>query len=285
MIKGIDIGNYSTKDELFNNFESRISTNGNLLSDNQFVLENKAYTVGQGYFDTTYRKCMKDCYMELLFAMLCISNADKEIQLVLGLPLSQYKADKNILIDRIREHFILEGSFNGYSKRFIIQDLQVYPEGIGNVTEGVVVDIGGLTTDCCYINNINGKKKIENPLSIGQGTLNLYSDFINVINNRYSLNLKTRDAQRIIKKGLTIKGIKQDIGFAINIFKEYLESLIKELNLQYSLETNSITFTGGGSLLLKKPILNRLPYANIEDSSVFSNAKTFYKEGLRLWQN
>lgn len=288
MIKGIDIGNSITKDEKGYNFASKVTSIENILGSRyKCELNGEIYYVGEGEYDTTYRKIEKDNYIKLLFAMLSISGALKNVQLMLGLPLSQYKNDKKILIDKVRENFLLQGSLNGVDKTFIIEDVEVYPEGIASLPdgyEGVLVDIGGLTTDCCMVTNINNRLKIEKPISLPIGTLNLYADFINLINNKLGLDLKDKDANRIIKNGLSIRGEKQNINFAINVFKEYLENLIRQLNLQYSLETNRVTFTGGGSLLLSKPISKRIPYAEIQDDALFSNAKGFYKEGCRLWQ-
>ena len=134
------------------------------------------------------------------------------------------------------------------------------------------------------VTRVNGRLKIESPISLPIGTLNLFSDFINLINNKFGLDLKDKDSERIIKNGLMIRGKIQNIQFAINIFKEYLENLIRQLNLQYSLKTNKIVFTGGGSLLLRKPIEKRISYATILSNALFSNAEGFYKEGCRLWQ-
>lgn len=287
MIKGIDIGNYATKDEKENSFISKITYTGNILgSQYNLELNDSVYIVGEGNFDTEYRKVEKENYIKLLYAMLAISTQSDNIELVLGLPISQYKQDKDTLKNIVKENFHLKGKLNGVNKEYFITDVEVYPEGIAALDydyEGIIVDIGGLTTDCCLVNNINNRRKIDNPISLSEGTLNLYSNFINVINGRFGLDLKVKDVERIISHGLYIKGEKQNISFAIDIFKEYLENLIRELNLQYSLKTNNIVFTGGGSILLAKPIMNRLPYAGIQDNPVFNNAKGFYREGRRIW--
>ena len=288
MIKGIDIGNSITKDEKGYSFDSKTTYIENILgSKYKCELNSEVYYVGEGEYDTTYRKVDKNNYIKLLFAMLSISGALKNVQLMLGLPLSQYKEDRQKLKDKIKENFFMQGALNGIEKTFIVEDIEVYPEGVASLSkdyEGILVDIGGLTTDCCMVTNINNRLKIEKPISLPTGTLNLYSDFINLINNKFGLDLKDNDANRIIKNGLSIKGEKQNINFAINVFKEYLENLIRQLNLQYSLETNRVTFTGGGSLLLSKPIGKRIPYAEIQENALFSNAEGFYKEGCRLWQ-
>lgn len=288
MIKGIDIGNSITKDEKGYSFASKVTRIGNILGNKfNFEFREECYVVNEGDYDTTYRKVKKVNYLKLLFSILSISESEGAVNLMLGLPLSQYRNDRENLKKLIENNSVLKGKYNGINKFFVIEDVEVYPEGIASLPfgyEGVIVDIGGLTTDCCMVTNINNKRSIEKPISISKGTLNLYSDFINLINNKYGLNLTNKDAERILRTGLKIKGENQDISFAINIFKEYLEKLITDLNLQYSLETNNIVFTGGGSLLLKKPILNRLPYAVLEEDAIFSNARGFYREGCKIWQ-
>ncbi|MBQ3420927.1 MAG: ParM/StbA family protein [Romboutsia sp.] len=288
MIKGIDIGNSITKDEKGYSFASKVTSIENILGSRyKLTLNDETYYASEGEYDTTYRKVEKDNYIKLLFAILSISGSLKNVQLMLGLPLSQYKKDRKILINKVQENFLMQGSLNGINKTFIIEDVEVYPEGVASLPndyEGVLVDIGGLTTDCCMVTRVNGRLKIESPISLPIGTLNLFSDFINLINNKFGLDLKDKDSERIIKNGLMIRGKIQNIQFAINIFKEYLENLIRQLNLQYSLKTNKIVFTGGGSLLLRKPIEKRISYATILSNALFSNAEGFYKEGCRLWQ-
>lgn len=288
MIKGIDIGNSLVKDESGYSFPAKISHIENIMgSKYSCILNNETYYLGEGEFDTTYRKVKKENYIKMLFGILAVSRAPRELQIMLGLPISQYKEDKHKLQELIREHFIIQGSFNKIYREYIIQDVEVYPEGVASLPnnyEGILVDIGGRTTDVCMVTNVNSRLKIEKPYSMAEGTLKLYSDFINIINSKKGLDLSFDDADRILRNGLTIKGERQDINFAINVFKEYLEQLITKLNIQYSLDTNNITFTGGGSLLLSNPIKNRIPYATIMQDALFSNARGFYRKGCKLWQ-
>lgn len=289
MIKGIDIGNSLIKDECGYSFPAKVSYMENLMGNKySCVLNNKAYYLGEGEYDTTYRKIEKANYIKMLFGILAVSKAPSELQIMLGLPISQYKKDKNKLKELIKEHFVLQGYFNNIYKEYVIQDVEVYPEGVASLSEsyeGVLVDIGGRTTDVCMVSSVNNSRlKIEKPYSLAEGTLKLYSDFINIINSKKGLDLSFDDADRILRNGLFIKGEKQNISFAIDVFKEYLEKLITKLNIQYSLDTNNITFTGGGSLLLSKPIKKRIPYATIMQDALFSNARGFYKKGCKLWQ-
>lgn len=290
MIKGVDIGSFATKDNLGNIFESKVSGVGNILGNKyEVVLNDEVYYIGEGTFDTEYRKVNRVTYIKLLFGMLCLGTTDTQTQidLVLGLPISQYKEDKEELKELIKENYHLQGSLNGTRRDIYISDCEVYPEGIAAIEssfEGIIVDIGGRTTDCCLTYENDGKRKIDKPISLPLGTLNLYSDFINLINSKYGLDFMINDAERIIKKGLTIEGNKIDLIFAVVVFKQYLENLIRQLNIEYNLKTNRISFTGGGSLLLKKAIQKRLSHAEISETATFDNAKGFYNVGVSLWE-
>lgn len=287
MIRAADIGNFATKDNKGNIFESRVSSVGNILSNKyEVILNDELYYLGEGSFDTEYRKIRKDSYLKLLFGILAMGSKETEVQLVLGLPLSQYKTDRTHLKELIMSNYFLTGSINGEETSYIITDVEVYPEGIAGIPydyEGIVVDIGGRTTDCCLTYIDNGKRKIENPISIPTGTLKMYSKLIDNINSRYCLDLEISNAKRIIKNGLIVDGRREDTRFIINIFKDYLEDLIRKLNVAYSIASNNICFTGGGSLELRKPIIKRIPHAIISDNAIFDNAKGFYEVGCRLW--
>lgn len=287
MIRAVDIGNFATKDNLGNIFESKVSRGGNILSNKyEIVLNDELYYLGEGSYDTEYRKIKKDSYLKLLFGILAFGSREPEVQLVLGLPLSQYKADKQKLIEMIMSNCYMFGSINGEEANYIITDVEIYPEGIAAIPsdyEGIVVDIGGRTTDCCSTYIENGRRKIENPISLPTGTIKLYSELINRINSKFSLDLEISNAKRIIKNGLNLYGKKQDTAFIINIFKDYLEELIRQINVAYSINSNNIYFTGGGSLELRKPILKRINHAVISDNAVFDNAKGFYEVGCKLW--
>lgn len=290
MIKEADLGNYSSKDSFGNIFESKVSSIPSTLAD-KYVLEldGETYYLGKGEFDTEYRKIYKKSYFQLLYGLLCMSSKEvtNEIKLVVGLPLSQFKNDKDLLREMILSKYILSGTFNRYERNFVITDCEVYLEGIASVPidyEGVFVDVGGRTTDAGITYMENGKRKVENPYSLPKGTINLYSDFIKLINVNHGLDLNTNKAKRVISNGLYIKNKRVDISREMKIFKEYLDGLISDLNVQYSLNTNAVTFTGGGSLDLSKSIKRRVEHAVILEDSLFSNAYGFRKFGRSVWE-
>lgn len=271
---GVDIGNYNTNTSNSIIFESRISKRNYELSDYSEVhFREEKYFIGQGSFDSEYRKIKKPTYLKLLYAALSRSLESGDVELGLGLPLSQYKQDRNELVRLIENNCFMTGE-----KDFYITKVEVFPEGAVSVPidfEGVVVDIGGRTTDVCLIENINGTRKILNPNSFGSGMIPLEQEFINQLNAKFGLDLAINDFKRILNKGLDIYGQRQDITFAISIFKEYLENLLSDINSEYNLKIHKIAFTGGGSINLAKPILKRLPNAKIVNDPLFGNAKAY----------
>lgn len=287
MILGADIGNSTTCSSENIIFDSKVAKISKELSNKgKLNFQGKRFFIGQGNYDTEYRKIAKDIYLPLLFTLLSKSTNCKQVELCLGLPLSQYQSDKEKLIELIKENYHLEGILDGIEHDFYITDVMVFPEGVSAIDknyEGIVVDIGGRTTDVCFVENINGMKKVIKPQSIPSGTINLQLEFINAINSRYGLDLKLNDFNRILRCGLSIYGEKQDITFAVDIFKDYLEDLIKNINTEYNLKINNVCFMGGGSIMLHKPILNRLPHANLIND-IFCNAIAYKKLGEELYR-
>lgn len=284
MILGIDVGNYATKTSERVIFDSKVSLT-NILGNNAIEIGGTSYQVGQGNYDTEYRKVSKESYLVFLYTAILQSTNDIDNQIVVGLPIGQYKEDKEVLKGLVLSNRHYKGRYLNKKREIFITDVEVYPEGPGAVANdftGILIDIGGRTTDICYI--IGGiKKKIENHKSIPQGTLNLYSSFINSLNSRHGLDLKLNDAERILKKGLKVDGLSVDISSSMNSFKEYIEELIKQLQLDYSLKTNEVALLGGGSELLYNPLKKRIPNSFLIDDPVFANARIFKEVGENIW--
>lgn len=288
MIIGVDIGSFATKTSKMINFESKVSSIGNLvMNEYEFILNGEKYFIEEGTNETEYRKILRNNYMKLLYSALVLSKCDRNVELVLGLPISQYREDKDQLIEMICKTPILRGEVNGNKEDYFIKKVDVYPEGVGAVPSGftgIVVDIGGRTTDTCLITQHNNKRKIDLPGSEPFGTIGLYSNFIAAINSKYGLDLKINDAERMLRNGLKLDGKPTDILFAKQIFFNFIDDLINKLQVDYSLKTNDIMFTGGGSLLLEGIIKKRLPAATIAKNGVFANALAFERFGEEIWR-
>lgn len=287
-ILGIDIGNSTCESSTGVIFNSKITDVEPLSKADTLLIDKKNYWLGEGNYDTTYRKVDKENYINFLFGTLALSTDTVNNYIVLGLPLSQYKEDKAALINMVLANREKTVRINDVEKHLLIEDVEVFPEGVVTLPddyEGICVDIGGRTTDCALVVNERGRRRILNPISVPAGTINLYKDFINKINNKLSLDLVMNDAERIINNGLILDGKKTNIDFALEVYKQFVYSLISQLQVEYSLRTNNISLTGGGATLLYEQIKNKLGEGvTIQDNPIFANANAYYELGCSIWQ-
>jgi plasmid segregation protein ParM len=270
-IIGIDVGNYYTKTSHLISFMSKVSNVGGILNNYPIMIGNKTMYLEDGEIDTEYRKAYKESYLYLLQGAVLRSTTDKNNKLVVGLPLSQYKEDKAYLTNRILQSGI-------------VKDVLVQPEGaiaVNSNYTGIIVDVGGGTTDICLIAQEGRKRKILQPYSIPKGILNLESEFINQINSTYGLDLEPVDADRIIKNGLYVYGEKKN--FSMGIYKDFVESLVRRIQVDYSLKTNNITLVGGGACKLYRAFKNRIPQAQLVNNSFYANALAYENVGRKVW--
>lgn len=286
-ILGIDIGNALIKSSSGIVFESKITTIEPLNATDSVAINGVTYYLRHGDYDTTYRKIDKKYYIPMLLSSIALSS-DKPVCLILGLPLSQYREDKAQLIDIVMKNSSTSIELNGFVKDLNIIDVDVFPEGVVTLEEsfqGVVVDIGGRTTDCALITNIREARKINNPLSLPYGTINLYGDIVKTLNKEFSLDLNLGDAERIITSGLYLDGKKQSIDFIEEIYKNFAEKIVNSLRVEYSTRTNFISLTGGGSSILYRYIKKILGDGVIlQENPIMANVKAYYELGCEIWR-
>jgi len=105
MILGIDVGNYATKTSNGIIFQSKVSKVGNILGgDLEIKVNGKTLYVGTGEFEAEFNKAMKQNFINLLYAAIALCSEDESNQIVVGLPIGQYKDYKDILRSRIKEN-------------------------------------------------------------------------------------------------------------------------------------------------------------------------------------
>lgn len=271
MILGVDLGNYYTKSSKGVSFLSKVSCDGGIENKDFITVGNKKIYLGEGEFDTEYRKAYRSNLIYLLQGAIEKSTTDKNNKVVIGLPLSQYKADKHHLINRILQ-----------SK--LATDVEIVPEGVLTVPsnyEGIIIDIGGRTTDICLLEIEGNKRRIKRPTSLPYGVMNLESDFINYLNSYYGLDLKQDDAPRIIRSGLTIYGEKKELN--MDIFKEFVENIVRKIQVDYSLKTNNVVLIGGGADKLFNAFKNRIPQAYLVRDPFMANALAYERYGREIF--
>lgn len=286
-IHGLDIGNTMLKSHKKIILDSKITTIEPMTKADTMIIDNETYYLGFGSLDTTYRKVEKKHYLDMLYGLLALNTDTVHNYISIGLPLGQIKEDRNQLTNLIMRNNEKTVRINDIEKPLIIEDVFIAPEGVASLEdafEGVVVDIGGGSTDTALVVNEREKRKIINPISIPRGTIKLYTDFANKLNNKYGLELTMDDSERILKNGLLLDGKKVDINFALEMYREYTEALISQLQVNYSLRTNYISLTGGGATILYEQLTSRLGDALIlQADSIFANANAFYDIGLSVF--
>ena len=240
MIIGVDLGNYAVKTSEGVHFLSKfIESNG--FYGNEIIYDGKAIVVGEGEFQTDYKKSMKENTLPLLYSALALSSKDEQcFQVVLGLPIQQYKNNKAELIKLVEENRAKTVEANGKKRDIFITDITIAPEGASayyNLSKEnkrsigkkqlVIVDIGGRTTDVCLFKD----KQIKQYKTIPGGMLNIYNDIVTTINEVYSQNFDLEDGEEVLKDGLFLEGENKDVSFIKSILKKQFDSIFKELQL------------------------------------------------------
>lgn len=290
MKRGIDVGNYSLKEYPNTNIKSLVTTEENLLGSKICLeLEGKKYFIGEGTFETELNKSSKDNFLPLLLTAIAINTTKDNVfhQVVCGLPINQYKTNKEALEDLVMSKRVRELVFNGESRKIIITDFKVYPEGVGayyslNTSDDVIiVDIGGRTTDIAYIVD----KKLKNSSTIAAGTLNIYKGIADRLNSSYGLDLDIPMVDRIMDRGyLEIDGARTDLSFITDILKKNFTKINDDLSMKFPARAEKIVLVGGGSKLFEKAFKKRYANCYVADNPVFANAIGFKKVGEMLWQ-
>ena len=281
---GIDIGNYNVNTSENIMFKACISNHKEFGSYcDKLVYEGKAHYIGEGKLEIDYRKFDKSNYLPLLLAAICKSCTHEEVEIGVGLPLTQYKENRNELTNMLNsKEFKVE--FNGVSRRVKIVKATVFPEGIASYVSSneklkgfvqgrdvVVVDIGGGTTD---ISLIRGRKALKST-SINKGTIDIYNAIKIALEEKYfDINISIDNIQMYIDRGFWDKGEKQDISFAIKRSNDIFKEIYNELKLNYPINTEAVVLAGGGSDLLLKVFKNKINSIAVDDD-LYANAKGF----------
>ena len=292
MILGIDIGNYSVKTSNKTSFISKISDIYTFDEEKKIIIDGSDYFIEEGEFSTDWNKSRKDNTIPLLYSALAKED-DNYFKVILGLPIGQYKQNKENLKRTIEDNRFKTVIYKGVKKDILITDVMIAPEGaatyynlvneqkemIGN-KQLLIVDIGGRTTDISLFKD----KKILEVKTIPVGMLNVYRDIVDEINRLYTPEFKLEEGEEVLKEGLFLDGEYKDKSFIIPILQRHFNSIYKELQLQFNPAKGYISLTGGGSIVFRQAFKNRLNNV-IEDSDpIYSNALGFYKLGLKMWE-
>ena len=288
MIIGVDLGNYAIKTSEEVSFLSKITQEENFINEDKVNINGIDYFIGKGEFSTDWVKSKKDNTLLMLYTALYKSSSDSVNQVVLGLPIQQYKSGKDELKRLVEDNRCV--NVNG--KQLVIADVEVAPEGASALysidnklrdTIGkkqlIIIDIGGRTTDVTmFLNN-----KIEDVKTIPVGALNIYQDIVNYINSQYNQSFLLEDGETVLNDGLFLDGEDKDISFITPILKKHFSSIYKELQLKLNLSKGYVYLTGGGSNIYELAFKNRLNNVIMSKDPLFDNAIGFKRVGEEIW--
>ena len=290
MIVGVDIGYGYTKNSNNIKFASKYSSKETLINNSTIKLtyNNIAYTIGEGELTVSMNKISSLSTKLLLITSLGLLN-EKCFNVVAGLPVAQFHKYKEELKNELLKDRIIQFTINDKIKHLIIDDVYIFPQCLGayytinNIDltkEYLLVDIGTRTVDIISLYN----NKIVKYSTILEGTISMYSDFIHAVNNKYDTNFQVEDAERILKNGLYIYNVRKDLSFAKEIIKSHIDSIYKELELNYNPSTKLLLLSGGGAYLYINVIKVKYPHATLIPDAQFANANGFKKVGESIWQ-
>lgn len=288
MILGIDVGNYSLKTSEGINIKALVSKEANILGNSTILeIDDEKFVIGEGRFETELNKSSKKNFLPLLYAGIALSTKDNFNSVVCGLPINQYKKNKDHIEKLIENNKVKKIKINGKERTMIIENFRVYPEGLGAyynlpVNEDVIiVDIGGRTTDIAYISN-------NKPLKTGTvavGTLNILADIQDTINSEYSLDLNLTDIDKmLLRNHFIIDGETINTDFIKTTLRENFIKIKEKLDLDFPARTEKIILVGGGSQLFFKAFKNRYTNCEMIEENILANAKGFEKVGRSLWE-
>lgn len=300
MIIGVDLGNYNIKTST-----RVIYPNLNTLDERQYAdkenmrveFDGTKRVIGIGEYKTDYQKSQKQDTLFNLFTAVALSTKDICNKVVMGLPVQQYKNDKVKFENYIMENNVKELWLNDKYREIVITDIKVFPESLAAYyslspeiktaigrRDIVIIDIGGRTTDICLYSLVEGKRKLLKYVTLPAGTINIYSDFIQAINDEFGLDKLKEESEQILRDGLWVDGEKVKLNFTRTIFEKYSERILSELRLNYPIRTAATILCGGGGILLKGIFMKQIKgLIVIED--VFCNAMGFKRVGENLWNS
>jgi plasmid segregation protein ParM len=273
-IIGADIGYENTKTSEKAKFPSRVTKVEPILPYGKTLeLDGVKYYVGIGNGTYQLNKIDNELTKVLLIYGLCASTRDERIRVVTGLPIMQYKSQREQLRKMILDLKTVKCIYCGSPRTIIIDDVLVRPQG---VLGGLTVDIGSRTVDISYV--VDGELRYYN--TIYNGLNDFFTRIIHAVNDKFTLALDESYGYSIVKDGLCINDDdkKKDLDFIEPIKKDYANMIDEEI--VRSKATCKATLCGGGAELLQKEI--KFPSILATDPQ-FANAHQFKAWGNERW--
>lgn len=297
-IVAVDLGNIlvkavgSTKTFICESRIRKVQSNLDEFSQNErFTFDGEDYLINTGSFENDILKFKKDNYLALLYYSIVkvISEDQNNINLVVAIPISQYKSKKDEMEAFIKKNNKKTIILNGKKRTIVIENLVITPESyslkvIREITDKlergcdtIIIDSGSGTTDISIYNN---KLSLIDGKSIQLGLLNLYQMCREYINITYDLNISLEETR------LIFNGEKKILGHEFenknNIVKKFLIALINEIKTVDNLKNSNIVLVGGTAEILGNTMKKIYPQTLIY-TDVALQAQGLYRIGEKIF--
>lgn len=281
-ILGIDIGYAYTKTSSSIIAPSRTTMSEPLLGGvPSITFRGKQYFIGIGNACFEINKTNDDLTRILMLYAICASTKDERVKVVTGLPVGQYKAQRDSLRSTLLDLSPATVILNTDARIVGIDDVMIYPQGLLPIYgDYISIDIGGRTVEIIQVEN----NQVTFAKTIFEGMFVLYGRIVDKLNSIYATQLRDDYAERILMTGFLIDGVQQDISFLTPILAEYVDTIVDEVKKSTPCNITKVMLTGGGAQPLFAAIKRRLPNVRLVENSQFSNAMMFKKVGMSKWQ-
>ncbi len=285
MILTVDLGNYNIKTSEDIQFISTFAEFDGLDPQETKVLrfDGKEYVMElKSSFDNEFNKTKKNYIPNLLWAIHKSTTKDaNRIRLVLGIPIENMGAINNFKEELEGKEFTFE--VKGENPRTIfIEKVAVVAEGVSSfytlseterLNDTLIIDLGGRTANVVTFK----KGRIEHKKQVNKGMINYYEEVTSKHNSTGEF-VSTEDIKGLIDRDIVNKDIVN------HCQKSLVSYILNEIKSKCNRDYYKIWFTGGGSIELKKVILELEPKANFMDDALFTNVKGNKRIALSQWR-
>ncbi|MCJ8343493.1 MAG: ParM/StbA family protein [Cetobacterium sp.] len=269
---GIDYGAVNCKSSVTGIvIPSKTSKVESLTGDNEIItIDGDSRVIGKGSYERDKDLKFKQSHFEhLFFSTIIHSTDDIENNIILGLPVDQYKTYKKEYKEFIKKisnkvFTIARKGQEEEQRRIVINNVDILPEGLGvlysltdeqmNELEGhdiLIIDIGGSTTDWVLLRGTGLERSIIKHDSIPVGMHHLYNLVRGSIKRLTGDRISQETAEEIVegRQKHSVYGEETDLGFImddkVNTVIEIMGDVKQEIGREF--KSAKMVVCGGGS--------------------------------------
>lgn len=249
----------------------------------------QSYLIGDGAEGIDYDKTKsKDIHKFAIYTAISqlVNNGDK-VALSIGCPITVFNnlKERTDYSDFIKDNGKIEMLINGTPFNFEIATVTVMPESSGIIWKKAeefekkaigIIDIGGLNTNACAYERLNPIKSTSFTNNLGANILR--NELKLSLNEKFiDCNLQDWQMEDVIENGFIKSNPTESREFISNFLSNHIQSILNDCKKKgWDLNNMDIIFVGGGSKLLKREIMAKIPSCEISDSAEWDNVEGFY---------